>query len=153
MNSKNVIRERRLELGLTYEELGKMVGVGKSTVRKWETGMIENIKRDNIVALAKALKISPAIIMGWDITDSENIHKKLTEKETILLENYNKLNDLGKKEADKRVFELTEISRYIKNTDNETLATKEFSGGMAAHNDDAEDEEQQSLMEEDLKNL
>ena len=34
MDIKDIIRKRRLELGLTYEELGKMVGVGKSTVRK-----------------------------------------------------------------------------------------------------------------------
>lgn len=75
MEVKNIIREKRLELGLTYEELGKIVGVGKSTVRKWETGMIENIKRDNIVALAKALNVSPALIMGWDI---DNTNEKKT---------------------------------------------------------------------------
>ncbi|MFR3499829.1 MAG: helix-turn-helix domain-containing protein, partial [Paraclostridium bifermentans] len=40
---KDLIKLRRQELGLTYEELGKLVGVGKSTVRKWETGMIENM--------------------------------------------------------------------------------------------------------------
>ncbi len=39
------IKNRRLELGLTLEEVGKMVGVGKSTVMKWETGYIENMKR------------------------------------------------------------------------------------------------------------
>lgn len=53
------IKNRRLELGLTLEEVGKMVGVGKSTVMKWETGYIENMKRDKIALLAKALKVSP----------------------------------------------------------------------------------------------
>ena len=76
MDTKNIIREKRLELGLTYEELGKMIGVGKSTVRKWEIGMIENIRRDNIVALATALKISPALIMGWNIKDFNKEPKK-----------------------------------------------------------------------------
>lgn len=66
MAIKDIIRERREELNLTYEELGEKVGVGKSTVRKWETGMIENIKRSNIAALAKALEISPALLMGWE---------------------------------------------------------------------------------------
>jgi len=42
------IKNRRLELGLTLEEIGEMVGVGKSTVMKWETGYIENMKRDKI---------------------------------------------------------------------------------------------------------
>lgn len=36
------IRARRQELGLTMEEVGKFVGVSKSTVMKWETGFIEN---------------------------------------------------------------------------------------------------------------
>ena len=55
----NKIKARRLELGLTLEDVGKAVGVGRSTVRKWETGMIKNMGRDKIAALAKVLQISP----------------------------------------------------------------------------------------------
>ncbi len=66
MDTKDILKRRRLELGLTYEELGTIVGVGKSTVRKWETGMIDNMRRDNIVALSKALSISPTTLMGLD---------------------------------------------------------------------------------------
>ncbi|MCG1064121.1 helix-turn-helix domain-containing protein [Staphylococcus epidermidis] len=58
------IKSRRKELNLTLEQVGNLVGVGKSTVRKWETGDIENMKRDKIVKLAKALKVSPSYIMG-----------------------------------------------------------------------------------------
>ncbi len=58
------IKSRRKELNLTLEQVGDLVGVGKSTVRKWETGDIENMKRDKIVKLAKALKVSPSYIMG-----------------------------------------------------------------------------------------
>ncbi|MCG7342195.1 XRE family transcriptional regulator [Staphylococcus auricularis] len=60
------IKSRRKELNLTLEQVGDLVGVGKSTVRKWETGDIENMKRDKIVKLAKALKVSPSYIMGID---------------------------------------------------------------------------------------
>lgn len=60
------LKQRRLDLKLTLEEVGDMVGVGKSTVRKWETGDIENMKRDKIVKLAKALKVSPAYVMGME---------------------------------------------------------------------------------------
>ena len=58
------LKRRRLELNMTLEEVGKVVGVGKSTVRKWETGDIENMKRDKIALLAKALRTSPLYIMG-----------------------------------------------------------------------------------------
>lgn len=131
MDSKNIIKERRLELGLTYEELGKLVGVGKSTVRKWETGLIENIKRDNIVALAKALKISPALIMGWNLEEDNN---NLSEDELLLLNNYKTLNKIGKLEAIKRVSELTEINKYVCKDSINSL--DELSCTLAAHDDD-----------------
>ena len=49
---------------MTLEELGDKVGVGKSTVRKWENGMIANMRRDKIERLADALGISPLDILG-----------------------------------------------------------------------------------------
>ena len=59
------IKELRQERGLTLEQVAKVVGVGKSTVRKWETGMIANMKRDKIASLAKALGTTTAYLMGW----------------------------------------------------------------------------------------
>ena len=60
------IKTLRLELGLTLEEVGQIVGVGKSTVRKWESGEIANMRRDKIALLAKALHVDPATLMGWE---------------------------------------------------------------------------------------
>lgn len=56
----------RIQKGLTLEQLGNMVGVGKSTVRKWENGMIANMKRDKILKVSEALGTSPAYLMGWN---------------------------------------------------------------------------------------
>ena len=50
---------------MTLEQVADIVGVGKSTVRKWETGMIANMRRDKIQALATALGTTPAYLMGW----------------------------------------------------------------------------------------
>lgn len=58
------IKGKRQALGLTLEEVGNYVGVGKSTVRKWEVGDIENMKRDKIMKLADILKVTPLYIMG-----------------------------------------------------------------------------------------
>ena len=83
------IKALRQEKGLTLEQVADVVGVGKSTVRKWETGMIANMKRDKIALLAKALDTTPAYLMGW----KENEEKKdspsepsLTEGEKMMLE-------------------------------------------------------------------
>lgn len=58
-----IIYERRKELSLTLEEVGKAVGVGKSTVRKWENGMIKNMGRDKLAALAKVLRLNPVMLV------------------------------------------------------------------------------------------
>lgn len=63
------IKSLRLSQNLTLEQVANEVGVGKSTVRKWETGMIANMRRDKIASLAKALHTSPAYLMGWDETE------------------------------------------------------------------------------------
>lgn len=60
------IKSLREKQGMTLEELGNKVGVGKSTVRKWENGMIENMRRDKIAKLASALGVTPIYLMGWD---------------------------------------------------------------------------------------
>ncbi len=67
------IYQLRMKNNMTLEELGKKVGVGKSTVRKWEKGMIANMRRDKIAKLATALNVSPAYLMGWEETPTENI--------------------------------------------------------------------------------
>ena len=59
------IKQLRLAKGLTLEQVGDSVGVGKSTVRKWETGDIRNMKRDKIVKLAKVLGISPDAMLSF----------------------------------------------------------------------------------------
>ncbi|HFL0892172.1 XRE family transcriptional regulator [Enterococcus faecium] len=64
-----IIKKKRLEKNMSLEDVGKLVGVGKSTVRKWENGMIENMGRDKIVALSKALDISPIDILGMSEKD------------------------------------------------------------------------------------
>ena len=60
------ISQLRKEQNKTLEDIAKVVGVGKSTVRKWETGMIANMRRDKIAKLAEALNTTPAYLMGWE---------------------------------------------------------------------------------------
>ena len=60
------IRDLRSRHGLTLEQVAQQVGVGRSTVRKWETGMIANMRRDKIAKLAEALHTTPGYLMGWE---------------------------------------------------------------------------------------
>ncbi|MDY5985654.1 MAG: helix-turn-helix transcriptional regulator [Lachnoclostridium sp.] len=85
------IKDLRQEKGLTLEQVADVVGVGKSTVRKWETGMIANMRRDKIADLAKALGTTPAYLMGWEEDDSK---KELSQNEPVLTEGEEVLLDL-----------------------------------------------------------
>ena len=76
------IKSLRQKKGLTLEQVADVVGVGKSTVRKWETGMIENMRRDKIAALAKALGTTPVSLMGW--VDEEEEQKNDLIAEVVL---------------------------------------------------------------------
>lgn len=60
------IKNLREEKGYTLEELGEKIGVGKSTVRKWENGMIKNMRRDKIAKLSEVLDCSPLYLLGYE---------------------------------------------------------------------------------------
>lgn len=108
----NRIKELRLSRHMTLEEVGNMVGVGKSTVRKWENGIIENMKRDKIASLAKALGVSPSYLMGWD--EQTAATPDLTDNEKAVLDYFSMLNDYGQEEALNHMEYLASQDRYIK---------------------------------------
>ena len=88
------IHELRMQKGMTLEELGNIVGVGKSTVRKWENGIIANMKRDKILKVSVALGVSPAYLMGWqESTDEEII--SLNNVHPIELKRFPMLGDIA----------------------------------------------------------
>lgn len=99
MEMKDKIKLRREELGLTLEEVGNIVGVGKSTVRKWETGDIANMRRDKIAKLAVALHTTPAYLLGYDETEKtvDAGVGDLSPLEARLLNMFRQLSD-GQKE-------------------------------------------------------
>lgn len=70
-----LLKKLRLANGLTLEEVGNAVGVGKSTVRKWETGTISNMKADKIEKLANILGVDVDYIIGFSAQADIDIKK------------------------------------------------------------------------------
>ena len=90
------IKQLRAAQKITLEEIAQHVGVGRSTVRKWEVGQIENMRRDKIGKLAEALHTSPAYLMGWSDDPRELPHEDLPADETELLEIFRSMTEQGR---------------------------------------------------------
>ena len=54
------IKSARLARGMTQEELGKMLGVQKSAIAKYESGRVVNIKRTTLKKISDVLDIRPS---------------------------------------------------------------------------------------------
>lgn len=92
------IKERRILIGLTQEELGEKLGLQKSAIAKYENGRVENIKRSIIANMAKILECSPAYLMGWEdapLPDVLEHTSPLNPKEELLLTDFRTLNEQG----------------------------------------------------------
>ena len=120
------IKTLRAAKNMTLEELGNAVGVGKSTVRKWENGMIANMRRDKIAKIAAALDVSPAYLMGWEeIIPSRPeggfdinalAEPGLTELERKLIVKYRLLNKEGQERLHDYASDLIASGRYKKDS-------------------------------------
>ncbi len=120
----DMIRKCRIEKGLTQKKLGELCGIADSNIRKYESGN-QNPKIETLQKIADALDIPVNRLLAGKIISRDELKEKLseyglthlvpdTEEERTVLENCKKLNETGKKEAAKRVEELTHLEKYTK---------------------------------------
>lgn len=106
---------------ITLEEAGAKVSVHKSTVLRWENGETEKFKIPTLEALAILYNVNPAWLMGYDVP-MENNHKDIDVQQKIkdqygensinLLNNYSKLNNLGKQKVEETAEDCTTMLKY-----------------------------------------
>lgn len=90
-----VIKKARIEKGLTQEALGKLIGVQKSAIAKYENGRVVNIKRSTMQKIASALDIRPSeLIFEKSPEETADLHVKiLTDFDLMsVLEEYYELS-------------------------------------------------------------
>ena len=92
------IKERRLELEMSYQDLSDATGISKSTLQRYETGYIKKVPINQIEILAKALHTTPSYLMGWEEPASCNSSSvpalSLTQQEEKLIKKYRQLSDV-----------------------------------------------------------
>lgn len=100
MDIGKMIKDARISKGLTQEELGKIVGVQKSAIAKYENGRVVNIKRSTLQKLAKALNLKGSdLIIESNPKESAELSAKVLIDSDLreIVELYSSLNDDDKK--------------------------------------------------------
>lgn len=76
------IKNKRLELGLTQEQLAQRVGVtSKAAISRVENGH-EDLTTVRVKKYAEALNCTPAELMGWNVNNSD--HRLVSYYEKII---------------------------------------------------------------------
>lgn len=112
------IRQRRLEMNMSQDELARKVGYkSRSSINKIESDG-RGLPQSKIVAFAKALDTTPAALMGWldepEPADPDPV--TLTFEEQTLLRNYKQLNRDGQLHLLEYADNMTHMLKYSKET-------------------------------------
>lgn len=113
MNIGKEIERLRKEKGMTLEELGDKCGVGKSTVRKWEKGIIKDMRRDKIASLSSALGVSPSYFFESEIPSINKSSVSDAEFDNIFPIKVHKYPLLGEVACGEPIFMSEERENYI----------------------------------------
>lgn len=70
------IKSKRTELGLTLDDIAGEIGVAKSTIQRYEKGTIDKLKLPVLEAIARALHVNPAWLIGKSATPEEDSGKE-----------------------------------------------------------------------------
>lgn len=104
------IKQRRIELGMTQEELAHKMGyASKTTINKIENG-INDVTQSKIIAFSKVLETSVAYLMGWD----DNLNKDAAILTVDLLSDQDAMNAIKKilelsKEDKKTIYDMIDF--------------------------------------------
>ena len=110
MNTGDRIKQRRLELGLSDDDLANKIGKSRATIYRYENGDIENMPTPILEPLAKALDTTPADLMGWNESssplvidyqkpDQEGCYQRISEYTARFLDLYNQLSSTNKEKV------------------------------------------------------
>ena len=106
MNIGERIRKRRLDLGLTQDEVAKKVGYkSRSSIQKIECA--RSLPLNKVEIMACALECEPSYLMGWiseDTAQAKSIrefykHNPLSDEEWEIIKMYRKVDDSTRKAA------------------------------------------------------
>ncbi len=148
------IKNRRLELGMSADDIADLIGKGRATIYRYENGEIEKLPTTVLEPIAKALQTTPAYLMGWEDEKQSQISIQsfkeakdssqnilLSEHETKLILSYRNQSKAVQTMIDK-MLDITSDS----SSDVSTARIAAYGGGTFNH-------PSSGLTNEDIKNI
>lgn len=159
------LKELIEQSGYSYDTLGRLSGVPKSSLQRYASGETKKIPVDAIEKVAPFLGVSAASIIGWESeTSSESGNKTvdfrqeqaLNKEEAELVQNYQSVSA-------PRKAELLNFSRYLtvqeKEDENKVIGYAVAEDGVSYQNTPSKEGLERAqkryleVLEEDMKNL
>lgn len=144
------LRDKRKELGITQPQLAEILGVSQSAIGSWETDT--NSPRTTLLYDLFDILHCDANYLFQDETKELYKDKATPSEFENIIKKYRALDDHGKEMVDFTLQKEWERSTDLIEKNNIVKLTQHLKV-EAAHNDFADDEEQQQLMKEDLDEL
>lgn len=124
MNTGELIKRKRQELGYSAEEVAEKIGVSPSTIYRYESNNISNMGIDKLKAIANVLGTDAHVLLGWqsDIIEEthENYYKqvaKLPVAEALQFA-LSKDPDIGNHEyTSTELLEILNFAKFVKERD------------------------------------
>ena len=100
-----ILKEFRLERGLTQEEVGKIIGVQKAAIQKYEKGDVENMKQESIKILASYYGVTTDFLLGVEKRNDDQLDEylKMFKSRPELKMLFNLTKDATREDVEKAV--------------------------------------------------
>ena len=87
MTTGERIKNRRIQIGMTADELAEKIGVSRSTMFRYEKGSIEKIPYLKLMDIAKALRTTWGDLMGLESENALPVTGESGKEAASIIEN------------------------------------------------------------------
>lgn len=113
MHTGDIIKALREQANMTQAELGKQLGVNKSTVQKYENGMVQNLKIKTLRKLCEIFVVPPWQFIYPEHSSNSDEQIVMKIRQTLLLAKiYQQLTKEGQTRVYHYLRDLSEIQHY-----------------------------------------
>ena len=122
-NCSERLKKCRINNNFSIEYISQKINIPVNKIKRWEDGITSDIGSNTLSTLGDLYNVSPTWLMGYDVPMKRDYEKKSSDlseliikeygKDSLMfLEDYNKLNEKGKKRARDNIKDLKKVGEY-----------------------------------------